>query len=464
MTDKKEQTVLALVRDENTYRMLACLRHNWDVAASHMEQITKEREAGLYDDNGVEAMGVFNRMERVGTLLFALKDCPQALLLSDFRELLQQMKDDRRMDCELAALLNPQASQMKIDAPTIWGRIAGLFQTSGERHEEDDAVVRKLMTSHYLPHMDDEQTLGWMKTLTEPAKEDEAHKAEQQEMIEGMALLGDSIGKVASGMRQQMAMGLLLIQQTATLMADWCDIRQMEPERVFDVFERAKKDLLESNDWRGYWKEHLSHLQMHGDLDKQLKKDLEEDEEWLINMHDYLYNKWNESPEAFGEALQQQRLTDEELLRLLFHLAKKDAITLKQEDPDVRRQKMEEAAFETAMKLQELVDRKYCEAYESIWQQIIRSEPIAAMLLDFNSSKYNKGFNMMCLCKIIGHLHREYHFFGSHTPEDMGKYLGDTYAKNSYETFRDYIKKRETMLNEQCFSEIDNILKKVRRE
>jgi hypothetical protein len=461
MEDKKEQTALALVRDEKTCRMLACLRHNWDVAVARMEQITKEREAGLYDDNGVEVMGVFNRMERVGTLLFALNDCPQALLLSDFRTLLQQMKNDHRMDCELAALLNPQVSQVKIDAPTIWGRMKGLFLTSGERHKEDEAIVRKLITSHYLPHMDDEQSLGWMKTLAEPAKEDEPHKAEQQELIESMALLGDSIGKVATGMRQQMAMGMLLIQQTATLMADWCDIRQMEPQRVFDVFERAKKELLESNGWREYWKEHLNHLQMHGELKKQLKQDQEEVDAWLINVHNYLYNKWNESPEAFGEALQQQTLTDDELLQLLFYLAKKDAIVLEQEEPDVRRQKMEEAAFETAMKLQELVDDKYCEAYGSIWQQIIQSESIATLLLDFNSSKYNKGFNMMCLCKIVGHLHREYHFFGSHTPEDMGKVLGDRYAKNSYETFRDYIKKRETMLNEQCFSEIEDILKKV---
>lgn len=464
MEDKKEQTVLALVRDEKTRQMLTCMHHNWDVAVSRMEQITKERKAGLYDDSGVEVMGVFNRMERVGTLLFALKDSPQALLLSDFRELLKQMKNDHRMDCELALLMNPQASEMKIDAPTIWGRMKLLFQTSGEKREEDEAEVRKLMTNHYLPHMDDEQTLGWMKTLAEPAKEDEVHKAEQQELIESMALLGDNIGKVATSMRQQMAMGLLLIQQTATLMADWCDIRQMEPEAVFNIFELSKKELLESKGWHEYWKEHLNHLSLHGELKKQLKQDQEEVEAWLIDVHDYLYNKWNESPEAFGEALQQQTLTDDELLLLLFHLAKKDAIALEQEEPDVRRQKMEENAFETAMRLYDLAEDKYFEAYETIWQQIIHSEPIAALLLDFNSSKYNQGFNMMCLCKIIGYLHREYHFYGSHTPEDLGKVLGDRYVKNSYETFRDYIKKRETMLNKQCFSEIEDILKNIEKE
>ena len=46
----------------------------------------------------------------------------------------------------------------------------------------------------------------------------------------------------------------------------------------------------------------------------------------------------------------------------------------------------------------------------------------------------------------------------------MGKLLGDEYTKNSYETFTSYIKKKETMLNGLCFNEIDEALKKVKKE
>ena len=70
----------------------------------------------------------------------------------------------------------------------------------------------------------------------------------------------------------------------------------------------------------------------------------------------------------------------------------------------------------------------------------------------------------MCLCKIVGYLHREHHFYGSHSPEDMGKFMGDRYVKNSRDTFSNYIKKKETMLINQCFNELDAIVKKNSRE
>ena len=461
MTDRKEQTILELVRDKNALHLLECMRHNWDVAASRMEQITKEREDGLYDDNGVEVMAVFNRVERVGTMLFALKDRPQALLLKGFREFLQSVKDDHRMDRELAVMLSPKASELKIDAPTFWERVKAVYLASDIRNSEHEAVVRKLLQTHYMPHMDDEQNLSWMKVLTEPAKNDEALKTEQQELIDTMAYLGANIGKVATCSKQQMAVGLMLIHQTATLMADFCDIRQMDGEAVDGIFESAKKELLESEAWKEYWTEHLRHLSMRGELAEQLKKDQEEVETWLIDVHDYLYNKWNEGPDAFGQALKRQDMSDEELLLLLFFLAKKDAIALEVEEPDVRRQKMEINALEAAMKLENLAEDRYFDHYETIWKQILASEPIATLLMDFNSSKYNKGFNMLCLCKIIAHLHRQYHFYGSHTPEDMGKLLGDRYVKNSYDTISNYIKKKETTLTSLCFKEIDDIMKNI---
>ena len=66
MENLKEQTILELTRDMRTVELLELIAYNWNVAVSRMEQINKERAEGLYDDDGVEAMGVFNRMERVG--------------------------------------------------------------------------------------------------------------------------------------------------------------------------------------------------------------------------------------------------------------------------------------------------------------------------------------------------------------------------------------------------------------
>ena len=89
MKDKEQEKMrdlLALAKDQETQKMIDMMAYNWEVCASRMEQITKERQQGLFDDNGVEATAVFNRMERVGTLMTALKDRPQALLLKGFRE------------------------------------------------------------------------------------------------------------------------------------------------------------------------------------------------------------------------------------------------------------------------------------------------------------------------------------------------------------------------------------------
>ena len=460
MENLKEQTILELTRDMKTVELLEQTAYNWNVAVSRMEQINKEREEGLYDDDGVEAMGVFNRMERVGTMLFALNERPQALLLQGFRRLLAEMNDDHRMDAELTAMLSPKASELRVDRPTFWDRLRTTYLRLGKQEADNSVYVRKLFQTHYLPNMDDEDYLKWMKTLAEPAKEDEEHLDEQQEMIGELAYLGGNIGKVAAGSRQLMAMGLLVMQQTAQLMSQICDISQMDDDAVNDLFEAAKKDLLESEGWGEYWSNHLRHLEMRGGLKEELKKDQQEVESKLLDVHHYLYNKWNESPDAFGQALKRQKMSDDDLLKLLFLLAKKDAIALEQEEPDKRRETMENNALEAAMKLRELADDKYYDDYEDTWRQIVRCKPIAALLTEFNSSKYNQGFNMMCLCKIVGYLHREYHFYGSHSPEDMGKFMSDKYVKNSRDTFANYIKKKDTMLNEQCFKELDAIVKK----
>ena len=280
----------------------------------------------------------------------------------------------------------------------------------------------------------------------------------------GLFALSKILSKTAYDNRVLMAMGLLIRHMVVELICKKLDIQNYEDAVVANLFEQAKKQLMESDAWHEYWTNHKRLLESKGSLDMQWKQDAAETEQWLLNLHGYLYNKWNESPEAFGQALKRERLDDDKLLLLLFYLAKKDAIALETEEPGKRRRKMQERAFETAMKLENLAAGKYFNDYAAIWQRIILSENISQQLLNYNSSKYNQGFNMMCLCKIVGYLHREYHFYGSKTPEDMGKLLGDKYVKNSYDTFSSYIKKKETMLNGLCFKEIDEALKIDKKE
>ena len=59
---KKWEEMICLTTDHEVEEMLRTLEYNWDTAASRMEQITHDRQLGLYDDSGVEAMAVFNRM------------------------------------------------------------------------------------------------------------------------------------------------------------------------------------------------------------------------------------------------------------------------------------------------------------------------------------------------------------------------------------------------------------------
>jgi hypothetical protein len=140
---------------------------------------------------------------------------------------------------------------------------------------------------------------------------------------------------------------------------------------VASVFERAKQQLLESDGWREYWANHKQHLEHKGgSLDEQWKKDAEEVEEWLQDMHGYIYNRWNESPEAFGQALKREQLDDDTMLLLLFYLAKKDAIAQETEKLDERRETMEDNVPEAAMKQPELPAELLTEEAQKYWKRL----------------------------------------------------------------------------------------------
>ena len=460
MTEKKEETILTLVRDAEAQQLLEGICYNWEVASNSMERINHERQQGLYDDEGVEVLPVLCRMERVYTQLLLLASRPQAVLLRSFADRLRPLTTDQRMDIEATALLAADGESMQIIPPTLWERLFSLSQSEKEPTELEsvERAVSDLYVDNILPHMGSEERRKTLHVLG--SDEEMAEQAEQvEEMKTRLTELGKSLRTVARCSRQTMGVGLMIGHAWVAHIYHIVDIQQHDGADVSELFEEAKREVLQSERWRAYWANHKKHLSQLGKLPEQLAKDAEETEQWLIGMHNYLYNKWNESPEAFGKALKTQQLTDEQLLMLLFHLAKKDAYAIETERPDLRQKKMEQGVCETLLKLNELVDDDYYMQYGTICQHIVKSEELAKQLLDFNSSKYNKGFSMLCLCKIIGYLNREYHLYGSHTPVDLGKVLGDCYVKNSFETIANYIMKKDSSLNDQCFKDLDEVMK-----
>ena len=463
MKDKEQEKMrdlLALAKDQETQKMIDMMAYNWEVCASRMEQITKERQQGLFDDNGVEATAVFNRMERVGTLMTALKDRPQALLLKGFREQLNKMNADHRMDVEITSLISPnQSKTIIIETPTIWVRMKEMLEKKKPRTGKGDPIVRKMFKNRYLPNMEDEEAMGWMHSLSSTEPVDEETERAQLEAMDAMAYFGQTIGQVASGARQQIGMGLVIMHQMTLLFSELLDIRKMADEDVDALFEDAKKELLESDAWKSYWRGHISHLSLmkNSSLAEELCKDADEVEQQLLDLHGYLYNKWDESSEAFGKALKESDMGDDEMLRLLFLLAKKAALELEGERPDNKLLTMRGKVKEYADKLYNLVDGKYDDIYDKVWEDIVQNAIIGSQLTDFRKGRHNDGFHMQCFCHIVGWMQREYSIFGQNSPTDLGKELGDRY---SWETLKDYIKKRDVMLTAQSIKELDEILKK----
>ena len=461
---KKWEEMICLTTDHEVEEMLRTLEYNWDTAASRMEQITHDRQLGLYDDSGVEAMAVFNRMERVGTLLFALYSRPQALLLSGFRSLLSRMNADHRMDAEIASLISPRKGrEMVIDAPTIWKRIQETYERNTPSRQNDGAMLRKLFKDHYIPNMDDEDTMGWMTELVKLTPEDQEKLEFVNQMIDSMVYLSENLGKALSGSRQQIGMGLMMMQQAMETISQYADLGQMSNESADALFEEAKQELMKSEAWRTYWRDHVAHLSLMGEnqLAEQLKADAEEVEQQLLDLHGYIYNKWDESADAFGAALKESHLSDDEMLRLIFLLAKKEMLEKEGDLPDSHLLKMRNNVLEWAAKLDVLCSEKYYAHYEEIWQDIVQNPIIGAQLSEYRNGKHNKGFNMQCFCHIIGWLMREKQFFETDSPAELARVLGDKYSKD---TFKDYIKKTNIVLTAQSVFELESIINHYKSE
>ena len=222
--DIKDRNRLELALDHETRQLISFIAYNWDAAASRMEQIANEREQGLYDDDGTEAIAVFARLERVLSALFAVNGRPQAVLLKDFRELLDQMANDKRMDCEIAYMLTSEASELSIQVPTIWKRLGEMLTSAREPDDESKTVVRELYQKNYIPNMDGDDALKAMQSLVNDQEPDEQKKKELAQAIDGLVFFGENIGKLASVSKLQMAMGMACVQLAVRLAQDANDL------------------------------------------------------------------------------------------------------------------------------------------------------------------------------------------------------------------------------------------------
>ena len=456
---EKEMQLLQLATDQEAKRLLDYITYNWEVAVSRMYNISNERAQGLYDDDGTEVMAVFSRMERVGSAMIAIMSHPQALLLPSVHQQMQKMAEDHRMDSEIAQMLSP-TPELSVQVPTLWKRVADIYKAGmGNKDNESQNIVQMLYQQNYLPHMDTDEAFKTMQAMVEPANNDEDKLEEQKELMELLSFLGENIGKVATNSKQQMAIGLMVIQLLAKILMARTELMSKSDTEIDELFTSAKNELLKSKAWKDYWHSHVSHLAQLGSTNTELRKDAEEVERELLDIHNYLYTKMEESAEAFGRALKEACLDDDDMKKLLWLAAKRDAVQKERGPIDTERGKMEKGVGDIAMKLKELAADKYYDYYNEIWDDIMLNDIIASQLMTFDNSKYNDGFSMQVFCHIIGWLQRTYKFYGDKSSVDLGKSLG---GQKHYETFKRYICTKSTILNQQTVNELKAIIEAER--
>ena len=370
MNDDKERRNIELAEDHEVRQLLDLVTYNWKVAQSRMAQITQEREDGINIDNGVEAMAVYARMERVYEYLFRLLHLPQACLLPSIINGLRPFVGDNSMDAEIMRLTYIPTEINEEEEPDFLTTTPKYLIVPSYIRQTGKDMLTDLTANHMIGYLDSDGKREVMNSMDDIlAIMDEDDKPEQQE--ESFLVLGKKLAEVVNDNRRQLVGGLLFQHVIIEFVCKLIDMQNYDDADVATVFERAKQRLLDSKVWGNYWSNHKQHLELKGgSLDEEWKKDAEEVEERLRNMPGYIYNSWNKSPENFGRALKQQRLDDRDMLLLLFYLAKKDAIARETEKPDERREKMEENAPEVAMKQPELPAELMTEEAQKYWKRL----------------------------------------------------------------------------------------------
>lgn len=370
MNDDKERRNIELAADHEVRRLLDMATHNWKVAQNRMAQIAQEREDGIYDDDGVEVMAVYARMERVYACIYDLLRHPQACLLPSVINGLRPFLNDDSMDAESTRLMSLSAHHAEVKAVDFWKKLTE-YQTSDPHLDSTlEQKVTTLLVKHVMPYLTEEDIMEVMTKIGNIMKHvNEVNKDDSDVM--NFFNLGRKVSEMAADNRPQMALALLMRHLFTEMVCNYIDKTQQNDIAMADAFELAKQQLLESDGWREYWANHKQHLERKGgSLDEQWKKDAAEVEEWLQDMRGYIYNSLNESPEAFGRALKREQLDDDTMLQLLFYLAKKDAIVRETEKPDERRETMEDNAPEATMKQPELPAELLTEKAQKYWKRL----------------------------------------------------------------------------------------------
>jgi hypothetical protein len=278
--------------------------------------------------------------------------------------------NDESMAAESTRLLTLSAHDEEVKTVGFWKTLKE-YQTSNPHLDSTlGQKVKTLIMKHVMPYLADEDEdealqnfVDILKSTNEVSKDDLG--------IMKFFNLGGKVSEMAADNRPQMAMALLTRHLFTEIVCNHIDRTQQNDTAMADVFEKAKQQLLESEGWREYWSNHKRHLERKGgSLDEQWKADAEEVEQWLMNLRGYIYNSWNESPEAFGQALKREQLDDDTMLLLLFYLAKKDAIVIETERLDKRRETMEVNAPAAAIKQTELPAELLTEKAQKYWKRL----------------------------------------------------------------------------------------------
>ena len=323
--DDKEQRNIKLAADHEVRQLLDTATHNWKVAQSRMSQIVQEREDGIYDDNGVEIMAVYARMERVYACITDLLRHPQAFLLPSVINGLRPFLNDESMDAESTRLLTLSAHDEEVKTVDFWKTLKE-YQTSNPHLDSTlGKKVETLLTKHVMPYLADEDVVEVLPIIIDTMKHaNEVSKDDSNVM--NFFHLGGKVSEMAADNRPQMAMALLMRHLFTEIVCNHIDRTQQNDTAMADVFEKAKQQLLESEGWREYWSNHKRHLERKGgSLDEQWK---------------------------------------------LFYLAKKDAIARETERLDKRRETMEVNAPEAAIKQTELPAELLTEKAQKYWKRL----------------------------------------------------------------------------------------------
>ena len=275
MNGDKEKRIIALAGDQEMMRLLNLATRNWEIAKNRVEQITQEREEGVNDDNGVEMIPVFVRMERVYACIYSLLLRPQAFLLSSVVNRLSPFINEKSMDAELTRLMYENDESEPVD---FWTLLSESKTEGIDFSTQIKKIYTELMMRYVTPHLDSE---GIEEVVDGTSNLDSLVKSANEEGLNdnGLFTLSRKLKETARDNCGLMAIGLLLRHAVVNMICLHLYMQNYEDAAVANFFELAKKQLMESDAWHEYWAEHKRLLEYKGSLAEQWKLDAAETEQ-----------------------------------------------------------------------------------------------------------------------------------------------------------------------------------------